>query len=97
MGISKIYLLGVDFSFDIPKNPSNGDILRCEGEKNHFHPDYRKRGETWTIPRLDLQYKSFSCAKSFSDTHQIKIYNASRKTKLDIFPYIQFEKIFLTK
>ena len=63
-------------------------------EINHFHKDYRKIGEKWNRPNLDLQLKAFTKAKEYCDTYGIKIYNASRKTKLDIFNTVDFDQLF---
>lgn len=97
MGIREIYLIGVDFSFDIPKSTGeicpSGEILKSQGEVNHFHPDYRKPGETWTMPLLDKQYMAFSAAKTAVESQRGKIFNASRSTKLDVFPLVNFDDI----
>jgi hypothetical protein len=98
LGSKEIYLLGVDFSFDVPKkqivNEYNRIDLICEGEINHFHKDYRKIGEKWNLPKLEIQVKSFTKAKEYAEEHVIKIYNASRETKLDVFERINFDKLF---
>jgi len=98
MGIREIYLIGVDFSFEIPKSTgercASGKIIKHQGETNHFHPEYRKPGETWTMPLLDLQYKAFVNAKKTIGSHGGKIFNASRKTALDVFPHVDFDSIF---
>lgn len=98
MGIREIYLLGVDFSFNIPK--TNGektvygeDVLVHSGEVNHFHPEYRKPGEKWSVPNLNYQYKAFQCAKKVFESEGGFIGNASRNTKLDVFPLVDFDKI----
>jgi hypothetical protein len=97
MGIRKIYLIGVDFCFTVPKPTGemsgHGEVLRHEGEQNHFHPNYRQPGETWTMPKLDLQYQAFLAAKRVVEANGGKIYNASRKTVLDIFPKVNFDEI----
>jgi hypothetical protein len=98
MGIREIYLLGVDFSFDIPKTrgekTAHGeDVLVHSGEVNHFHPDYRKPGEKWSMPNLVYQYKAFQCAKEAFESDGGFIANASRSTKLDVFPLVDFDKI----
>ena len=97
MGIREIYLLGMDFSFKVPKPTGetcpSGEILKSQGEINHFHPEYRKSGETWTMPLLDLQYKAFLQAKKSMQSHGGQIFNASRSTKLDVFPLVKFDDI----
>lgn len=97
MGIREIYLLGLDFKFDVPeatgKNCISGAILRHQGEINHFHPDYRKPNETWTMPLLELQYKAFAEAKFRFEKHGGMIFNASRKTALDLFPLVNIDHV----
>ncbi|UCE64127.1 MAG: DUF115 domain-containing protein [Nitrospirota bacterium] len=97
MGIREIYLIGVDFKFDVPtgtgKKCLHGNILEYKGEKNHFHPEYRKPGETWTMPLLELQRKAFSAAKRAVEAKGGCIYNASRETALDVFPRADFDSL----
>ena len=97
MGIREMYLLGVDFTFEVPtssgKTCQHGEIFIHHGERNHFHPEYRKPGETWTMPQLDLQRKAFSAAKMAIEAQGGCIYNVSRKTALDIFPTADFDSI----
>jgi len=97
MGIREVYLIGLDFSFEVPEPTGetciHGQVLEHKGETNHFHPDYRKAGEKWTMPRLDLQYKAFSCARKLFELHGGAVYNASRRTALDVFPLISFREV----
>ena len=98
MGIREIYLIGVDFSFDVPEKTGessvSGEILKHQGEKNHFHPDYRKPGETWTMPMMDEQKAAFTVAKKAIESAGGKVYNASRETKLDVFERVDFDRLF---
>lgn len=99
MGFQKIYIVGLDFSFDTPKPTGekceSGEVLVSEGEVNHFHPDYRKRGETWTVPMMDEQKVAFSYAARVFKEAGRELYNASRKTKLEALDRIDFEKVFI--
>lgn len=102
MGIKEIYLIGLDFSFTLPNKKEfnlekNQMDLISEGEVNHFHKDYRKNGEKWNLPNLEKQLISFQKAKEYCDTHSIKIYNASRQTKLEVFERKNFDEIFKDK
>lgn len=98
MGISELYLLGVDFKYNIP-NPTGelskyGEIiLRGESERNHFHKDYRKENDRWTLPRLNEQYKAYLCARETFEKYNRKIYNATRSTALDVFPIVDLDSI----
>ncbi|WP_027388952.1 6-hydroxymethylpterin diphosphokinase MptE-like protein [Chrysiogenes arsenatis] len=100
LGIKELFLLGLDFSFDksMPANKTTDageNILVQNDEVNHFHNDYRKKGEEWTVPRLDIQYDAFKCAKAAFEKDNRKIFNASRKTMLDLFPLVQLEDILV--
>jgi hypothetical protein len=97
MGIREVYLLGVDFNYEIP-TPSgemsiHGPVIKQQGQQNHFHPDYRKPGERWTMPRPDIQYRAFLSAKKAFELQGGKIYNASRTTFLDVYSLVDFDEI----
>lgn len=98
LGIKEVYLVGIDFSFDVPSrrspNAHYGEVVVSEGEVNHFHSKYRQNGETWTVPRLDFQHIAFQKAKAEFDQVGRKIFNASRSTKLDVFPKVDFDSLF---
>ncbi len=95
MGASEIFILGVDFTFNIPKNhdEEKKEII-SEGEINHFHKDYRKKGEKWNYPNLKMQKKAFKALRDYSDTKNVKIYNATRGGKLDNLVKIKLENLF---
>jgi hypothetical protein len=98
LGIREVYLIGMDFNFSVPAGTGqmsvHGEVLKSEGEVNHFHRDYRKPGETWTMPRLDKQREAFSCAREAFERHGGEVSNASRSTKLEVFPKVSFDARF---
>jgi hypothetical protein len=99
IGITELYLVGLDFSFikskeTGEKTSANEVILKQNDEVNHFHKDYRPEGSKWTEPRLDIQYDAFKCAKEVFEQDGRKIFNASRKTALDIFECVEFDNLF---
>jgi hypothetical protein len=89
MGIREIILLGVDFSFKVPEGQREtwrlGEVIISQGEVNHCHPDYRKPGEKWTMPQLDVQEKAFMAARHAFEEAGGRVINASRETKLNVF------------
>ncbi len=91
MGCNPIILIGVDFSFDLPKTPAKGIELKSEGEKNHFHPDYRKPGEKWNIPNLDIQLKTFQKVAAWASMNGVQVFNATRGGKLEVFDRIDLD------
>ncbi len=99
MGIREVYAIGLDFSFNVASKPTGqkamgNDVLVAAGEMNHFHPDYRPVGETWTMPQMDEQQADFEYALEKFKSDSGRIYNASRKTKLDVWPRVEFDTIF---
>lgn len=100
MGIREVYLIGVDFSFDVPKGSTTDaksdlgeTVIRSRGEVNHFHPDYRKPGEAWTMPRLAEQRQAFRRAREVFEQAGGCLINASRRTKLDVLERADFDQI----
>ncbi len=98
MGIKEIYLIGVDHNYIIPKSIDEVTIfgetlLVNEGERNHFHPNYHHESDKWTLPRLADQERAYQTAKQVYEKHGGKIYNASRKTNLDVFELLDFDHI----
>lgn len=102
MGIRELYLLGVDFFFNIPTKTVVDDrfysqtyryALESQGEVNHFHPDYRKPGEKWAMPRLDLQYQMFRTARQVFERDDGLLFNASRQTALTALERVCLEDV----
>ena len=97
MGFTEVVLLGVDFSFTL--GPTTGEtcihgaVLAGAGERNHFHPDYRKPGEKWSYPQLDGQRRAFKLAADTFARHGRRLWNASRQTALDCVPRKSLEEI----
>lgn len=101
-GCRNIYLVGVDFSFqggvETNSKMKFGDkVLISEGEVNHFHPDYRKPGETWTEPKYEVMSNGFRYSREALKMVGVNLVNASRQTKLDVLPKIPFEEQFGSK
>ena len=98
LGCREIYLIGVDFSYKIPdkKVADNGYeyILISEGEENHFIKTYLPVGEKWTMPHLREQEMAFEYCKQYMGKHGGKVYNASRKTELNVFEKVDFDGLF---
>ena len=101
LGCREIYLLGVDFSFVIPKKKVADKgyefILESEGEQNHFVKDYRPVGEKWTMPHLREQRMAFEYCREYVRQHGGAVYNASRKSELDVFERVDFDALFVSK
>ena len=93
MGFKEIYLLGVDHNFSVYQN-SKGEIVKDPTAKDYFSEDYNKDKGQLYLPMLDLSTLAFESAREFADAHGIKIYNATRGGKLEVFPRVDFDKLF---
>lgn len=80
MGFQEIYLLGVDFT-------GAGE----HGSKySHFYPEKQLTSVSYT----DQVKTAYEKARKYADEHGIKIYNATRGGKLDIFERVDFDDLF---
>lgn len=101
LGCNPIYTVGLDGTYTIPKeqtqNKFGGTILISEGETNHFHKDYRNKGETWSMPNTKAHEVEYSlCVKKLQEKGKILL-NASRKTAVKSIPKIDFDSLFPKK
>lgn len=92
MGFRDIYILGLDHSYVEPATKQDGALI-SEGERNHFHPEYRKKGEKWHYPVLDRLETSYRFAHEYCDSIGVRIYNASRTSKLEVFPRADLDEV----
>ena len=93
MGFKKIYLIGVDHHFHTSMN-SKGEIIVDKTAKDYFSDKYNTDKENLYIPNTDLSTLAFVAAKEYTDAHNVRIYNATRGGKLEVFPRIEFNSIF---
>ncbi|WP_375687099.1 hypothetical protein [Pseudooceanicola sp. LIPI14-2-Ac024] len=84
LGAAEIVLIGLDHSYDLPDTRDGNTYLHA-GERNHFHPDYRAPGERWHQPNLEVLEASYARARQVCEARGIRIVNASRETRLDVF------------
>ena len=78
MGFKEIYLLGCDCDYS--------------GEKQHFM-DYGLKTETADNPESKA-IAAYTTAKNYADEHGIKIYNATRGGKLEVFERVDLDSLF---
>ena len=79
MGFKEIYLLGADCSYS-------------DGKKNHFI-DYMKYNSDQFSDGSQM-FEAYKVAKKYADKNNIKIYNATRGGKLEIFERVDFDQLF---
>lgn len=93
MGCSEIVLIGLDHDYQLPET-RQGRFYVHEGEQNHFHPEYRSPGETWHPPNLEVLEVSFARARERCAEHGVRILNASRRSRLEVFERGDFDTLF---
>lgn len=95
LGYQRIFLIGMDFTFTQPQTATGnkGDILINQGEQNHFHPEYRKKGEKWFTPKIEAQTLALQSIARAADNQGIEIVNLTRGGALEIFKRADFDDV----
>lgn len=96
LGFKEVYLIGMDFSYDIPNSAitSGLEIESTEDDPNHFHPDYFGKGKKWHDPQLDKVLASYKkCKESYEKDGRV-IYNATAGGKLELFQRKNYDELF---
>lgn len=90
MGVKEIYLLGMDFDFRKTIN-ENGKLVIDNTVQDHMNLiDQTTAG----IYKKDLIEQGYICAKKYCESIGVKIYNATRGGKLEIFERVDFDSLF---
>ncbi|MFA7272965.1 MAG: 6-hydroxymethylpterin diphosphokinase MptE-like protein [Crocinitomicaceae bacterium] len=99
MGFTEIYLIGMDFNYEIPESAivDGTEITSTEADVNHFHPDYFGKGKKWNDPKLDFVLQSYKLAKEVFEQDGRKVYNATVGGKLELFDKINYSDLFKLK
>lgn len=88
MGFSEIYLLGMDHSFSTE--------VKADATVIHNNvQDHAKELDCGSVSYfyVDEVTKAYLVAKKYADEHGVKIYNATRGGKLEVFERIDFEEL----
>lgn len=94
MGFSEIIIIGLDHNYSNVKMP-NGEIIKTDCKKDHFHADNEDKLKHFTgiaeLYRLTLAYEK---AREYGDENGIKMLNATRGGKLEVFERVDFDTLF---
>lgn len=93
MGFSEIYLLGVDHNYHITID-EDGNTVVDENAKDYFCEDYDKDIQDIVIHDMGANTIAYRKAKNYCDRNGIKIINATRGGKLEVFPRVNFDSLF---
>lgn len=104
MGFREIYLLGVDHNFSHTLDKNRKVIEHKDVKEDYFDNRYmnafkqfEEKGKTYAAPDKELIDLAFEAAFDYSKTHDIRIFNATRGGKLEIFPRVDFDKLMEAK
>lgn len=100
MGFKEIYLLGVDNTYPL-KLGEDGKYQIDETKQDHFSKDYATEEQKKVLNKdiddmvhaMEYVQSSFKTVKWFCDQKDIKIYNATRGGKLEVFPRVAMDEI----
>lgn len=95
MGFSEIYLLGIDFNYSLYKD-NKGNIIRDDKVKDYAFND---KAANYNVPNLEACYYAYSAAEEYCKQHdyKVRIYNATRGGKLEVFMRVNFDDVILKK
>lgn len=95
MGFKNIYLIGVDHNFGITKKKDGSiDINKELMGKDHFDENYTVKHNKENPVNLYSMTEAYLSAKKYCDKKGVKIYNATRGGKLEVFPRVNFDELF---
>jgi FkbM family methyltransferase len=99
-GFKEIYLIGVDASYQLPKDTERSSkygvgILDMQSDDpNHFHPDYFGKGFRWHDPQVDKMIEAYQEARKVTENSAQRIYNATIGGMLEVFERRSFYTLF---
>lgn len=93
MGFKEIYLIGVDHHFHISQN-NNGDVIIDENVQDYFSKKYNEDKDNLYIPNLEKSTLTYVSIKDNCDNRDVKVFNATRGGKLEVFDRVNFDSLF---
>ncbi len=96
LGFTEVYLIGMDFSYQIRETDEvrGQTLVSNEDDVNHFHPDYFGKGKKWHDPKVYNVAKNYEFAKENFEKDGRKIFNATVGGKLEIFDRKDYNGLF---
>ncbi len=94
MGFKEIYLIGVDHHFHTSRD-RDGNIVVDPTARDYFTDSYNAQDkQDLYIPELDKSTLTYIAAREHVAKLGIKIYNATRGGKLEVFDRVDFSTLF---
>ncbi|TGM82266.1 DUF115 domain-containing protein [Leptospira mtsangambouensis] len=97
MGFKKIYLLGIDFSWNFDDaDPDQEGFSILKSDSPHFVKNYFQKGEKqYLVTREHFEYmvRILYFAKEILNDLGVEVFNATRGGKLEVFPRVSIETL----
>ena len=93
MGFSEIYLIGVDHNYQVTIN-EDGQTVVDEDAKDYFCEDYDDDIKDVVVHDMRKNTRAYRKARHYCDEHGIRIFNATRGGKLEVFERVDFDSLF---
>lgn len=93
MGFKNIYLIGVDHNFS-RMTDKNGNLIVDNNVKDHFGNQKNADENTKGIYNIDYATQTYIDLKRFCDKKGVKVFNATRGGKLEVYPRVDFDSLF---
>jgi hypothetical protein len=93
MGFSEVILVGVDHNF-VSEGDPNTTVLSSGDDPDHFSSEYFGKGFRWQLPDLKASEDAYRLAKEAFEADDRKILDATIGGKLEIFPKVEYQKLF---
>lgn len=104
MGFKEIYLLGVDHNFSHTLDKNRRIIEHKDVKEDYFDKRYKdafkqfeEKGKTFAAPDKGLMDLAFEASYEYAKSNGIKICNATRGGKLEVFPRVNFDDLMEVK
>lgn len=96
MGFCEIYLLGVDHSYSVIIG-KDGKAHRDESVKSNYFAGIENTQGYAGLPVMfaGASYNAYVLLKKYADGKGIKIFNATRGGKLEVFERVEFDSLFV--
>lgn len=92
MGFKRVYLLGVDNNY-AQKRQADGTITTDPAASSYFPGGEPSKTLGVSVQPVDYMNESYKVAKKFADKHAVKILNATRGGKLEVFERVDFDDL----
>ncbi len=93
MGFKEIYLIGVDHNFS-RMTDKDGNLIIDTTAKDHYGDVKNADENTKGIFNVDNATQSFMHLKDFAEARGVKIFNATRGGKLEVYPRVNIDDMF---